>query len=400
MDPTLRAWRGELVMNTTLRKSELFSFVAGAGLASLAWAWYCARSQKEGRTKSKITPQGFTSADRQQTEEPIFVGVDLGGTNVKMAVVDDHGRILQRRSSELGDDRSFDSVTSLIISELSKLVADAGLTMDAITAIGMGAPGNLDCKRGVVLKAAAFDWEGVPLTETIQKATGRPTCLENDANAAVLAEWWAGAGAGDDIKHMVMFTIGTGIGGGVISDDRLVRGATGMAGELGHTIIEPCIGTGTKGRLCAGTGVHGVLEQYCSARGMASRAKEMMYGKEETTASSLRELEDITAKEIFEHAASGDAFAQRVVDETAEYLAVGLINASRSFDPQLIVVTGGMTLAGDVLLDAINKHFLSRWWKIQPESTCRIALATTGNDAGVIGAAASARQALSTLSAN
>merc|ERR1719464_1105582 len=131
--------------------------------------------------------------------------------------------------------------------------------MDRVAAIGIGAPGNLDCAAGVVRNAANFDWKDAPLSAALTAGTGRPTFLENDANAAVLAEWWAGAGAGEDIKHLIMVTLGSGVGGGVVSDDRLIRGMQGLAGELGHAIIEPCIGDAARGRPNPSTGVHGIL---------------------------------------------------------------------------------------------------------------------------------------------
>merc|ERR1719464_1508016 len=118
--------------------------------------------------------------------------------------------------------------------------------MDRVAAIGIGAPGNLDCERGIVRNAANFDWRDAPLAAALTAGTGRPTFLENDANAAVLAEWWAGAGAGEDIRHMVMFTLGTGVGGGVVSDDRLIRGTQCLASEFGHALIDPCIGNATR----------------------------------------------------------------------------------------------------------------------------------------------------------
>jgi len=310
---------------------------------------------------------------------------------VSVALLDGAGNVLARAACQLPADRSFGTVTQLIVSNVRQAVADAGCQLGDVTAIGIGSPGNLDCRRGVVISAANLAFKDAPLADAIAQATGRPAYLENDANAAVLAEWWAGAGAGDDIKHLVMFTLGTGVGAGVVSDDRLVRGATGMAGELGHTIIEPCIGQPEQGRFCAGTSTRGVLEQYASARALADRAREALAGAV-GKASSLAPLQGtLTSKDVFEHAAAGDALAMRLVDETAEYLAVGFINACRAFDPQLIVVTGGLALAGDALLRPLNEHFLRRWWTIQPPSTCRIVRATTGNDAGTIGAAAAAR---------
>eukprot|EP00930_Biecheleria_cincta_P085404 TRINITY_DN74798_c0_g1_i1.p1 TRINITY_DN74798_c0_g1~~TRINITY_DN74798_c0_g1_i1.p1 ORF type:complete len:367 (-),score=65.19 TRINITY_DN74798_c0_g1_i1:123-1223(-) len=360
----------------SLSSSHALAFAAGTGIASLGW--YLA-----SRRKGQRAPQ------RRRN----FVGIDLGGTTVSLALLNDDGCILASRSSDLPADRSFTSVTKRIISELRQLLDSSGFRDTDVTAVGIGAPGSMDCDRGVLINAANFDWKDVPLTATIESATGLPTYLENDANAAMLAEWWVGAGAGPEIDHMVMLTLGTGIGGGVLVADRLLRGSTGMAGELGHAIIEPSIGTPDGGRLCPGTGVRGILEQYASARAVAVRAKEALEPEKGwERRSSLAKVPSPTCKDVFEHAADGDELAQRLVDETADYLAVACVNACRAYDPQLVVLSGGMAQAGDVLLNPLKKHFQRRWWSIQPASTCRIALASMGNNSGVVGAAAAARQ--------
>jgi len=356
-------------------------FAAGAGLMSLACYF---QNRKESCSKPCDRQTELANIGQKKR----FVGVDLGGTTVSVALTDEVGTILASQSQSLPAGKSFDSVTKLIIKLAQQVVREAGCQLGDVTAIGMGAPGNLDCDNGVVINAANFDWVNAPLTATIEKALGRPTFLENDANCAVLAEWWVGAGAGDDIKHIVMFTLGTGVGGGVVSDNRLVRGATGMAGELGHTIIDPNIGNSTAGRLCENTGVHGVLERYASAMNVGARAKELATGPDVSTLATVR---DVTAKDVFEHAAAGDKLAQHLVDETAEYLAVGMINACRHFDPQVIVVSGGMALAGDAIMKPIKEHFTRRWWKIQPLSTITIVQACAGNNAGMLGAAATAK---------
>lgn len=317
------------------------------------------------------------------------MGVDLGGTTVSVALTDEAGAILAHASQPLPAGKSFDAVTKLIVTLIRQVVSEAKHQISDVTAIGIGSPGNLDCENGIFINAANFDWQNAPLTATIEQSLGRPTFLENDANNAVLAEWWVGAGAGDDIQHIVMFTLGTGVGGGVVSDNKLIRGATGMAGELGHTIIEIHHGDHKEGILCDNTGVHGVLERYCSARAVGNLAQDRVStGKQ---VSSLAGVKDITAKDVFEHAAAGDKFSQGLIDETAEYLAVAFINACRHFDPQMIVISGGMALAGEAILQPIREHFARRWWKIQPLSNVQIVSACAGNHSGVLGGAATAK---------
>lgn len=359
----------------------LVGLAVGAGLSAVMLRHPAPAAKVRGAPK--------VSAQRR------FVGVDLGGTTVAVGVVDDAGAVVCHLSEPLRADRSFAAVSAHIVELVHRAVAEAGLAMSAITAVGVGAPGSLDFDSGVVRSAAAFDWKDAPLAAAVEHGTGCPTVLENDANAALLAEWWAGAGAGDDVRHIVMLTLGTGVGGAIVADNRLLRGATGMAGELGHAIVEPRVGMSEKGRLCKGTGVHGVFEQYTSANAVADRAVDLLQA-EPSTPSSLRAATSVggggrpSAKEVFEHAAAGDALAARIVDSTAEYLAVGCINICRAFDPQVIVVTGGLALAGEQLLGPVRKWFDKHHWTIQPP-TVRIVPAETGNAAGMIGAAAAAR---------
>eukprot|EP00928_Gymnodinium_smaydae_P035283 TRINITY_DN24855_c0_g1_i1.p1 TRINITY_DN24855_c0_g1~~TRINITY_DN24855_c0_g1_i1.p1 ORF type:complete len:384 (+),score=82.77 TRINITY_DN24855_c0_g1_i1:128-1279(+) len=373
----------------SLSRAECLAFAAGAGAASVAWGLALAlprRRRPADEHCAVLRGAGNKGSGRR------FVGIDLGGTTLSVIVAEDHGRILARSQRDLPQqDRAFQTVVAFIVEQVVCTLCSIDLTLADVSAIGIGAPGNLDCERGIVRSAANFDWKGVPLGGAIAEATGVPTRLENDAKAAVLAEWWVGAGAGDDIRHLVMFTLGTGIGGGVVSDDRIIRGATGMAGELGHAIIEPGVGANApQGRFCAGTGVHGVLEQYASARALGERAREA-FKMGDGAQSSLASVKEPTSKDVCEHAKRGDALALRLLDETADYLAVAFINACRAYDPQLIVITGGLANAGDVLLEPLRHHFRRRWWSIQPQGTCRIELATTGNDAGTLGAAAAAR---------
>lgn len=304
-----------------------------------------------------------------------------------VALTDERGGILGQASQALPPGKEFDEVTQLIISLAQRVVSDAGCALCDVAGVGVGAPGVLDCDRGVVIKAANFDWCDAPLAATIERGLGVPAFLENDANCAVLAEWWTGAGAGSGVKHLVMFTLGTGVGGGIVSDNRLIRGASGMAGELGHTIVD--VGD-SRLRLCENTGVYGVLERFASAKAVAERAKEELARKRQT--STLAALSDVTCQDVFDHARAGDALASQLVDQTADALALSFINTCRCVDPQLIVVTGGMARAGETLFRPLREHFARRWWKIQPLSTCRIVPASAGVHAGVLGAAACAKQ--------
>ena len=362
--------------NAHMDRNAVLGFAAGVGIGAILLRTI--QKQHGSRTPSKS--KGILQN---------FIGIDLGGTTITLGVVNSKGTVVAKVAEPL-EDRAFDSTTKQMIRMAHCAVAQANLSLSSITAIGIGTPGNLDFELGVVKNAAAFSWKDAPLAAVVEAGTGRPTVIENDANAALLAEWWAGAGAGDDIRHIVMLTLGTGVGGAIVTDDKLLRGATGMAGELGHVIVEPRVGQEPKGELCSGTNVYGVFERYTSATAVAKRAKDLLR-EQAGIASSMRALGDtLDAKAVFEHAAQGDALAEQIVDSTAEYLGVGCINICRAFDPQVIVMTGGLALAGNQLFDKVRSWFNHHHWTIQPP-TCRIVPAQTGNNAGMIGAAAAAR---------
>jgi predicted NBD/HSP70 family sugar kinase len=196
--------------------------------------------------------------------ERIFLGIDLGGTTVSIMVCADNGEVIKSGQQRLKD-RTFDNVTTQCQELSNELLAALCLDTDGIDAIGVGMPGNLDIVNGIVLSTANFDWKNAPLGATISAMLGdRPTFIENDANAALLAEWWVGSAKGK--KDVVMVTLGTGIGGGVIMNNQLIRGSNGLAGEFGHLILEE------DGELNTGTGVRGVAELYGSATALRKSA--------------------------------------------------------------------------------------------------------------------------------
>ena len=221
-------------------------------------------------------------------------------------------------------------------------------------------------------------FKNTPLRDMISQGLAKPAILENDANVACWGEFAIGAGEG--IKDMVFFTLGTGIGGGIISNGELVRGADGNAAELGHIVIYP------GGRLC-GCGQRGCVEAYASASSTATRATEVV---EEGADSSLKEVLDangeITCKDVFDHVGAGDTSAKDIVDGTGKALGLLCVFMLHSTGPKKIVFAGGMIAAGDILLESIRKHFNKQIWSIKEEAL-DICFATLGEDTGIIGAA-------------
>lgn len=317
-----------------------------------------------------------------------YLGLDLGGTNIKAGVIDADGKLLARTSRPTGGGVSAEPVIDALAAAARETAQQAGLTLADIAGIGIGSPGPINFATGVVVNAPNLPgFANLPLRDRVAAATGRPCVLENDANAAAFAEFYAGVGRDPKVRNLVMLTLGTGVGSGIVIEGTLVHGAFDNGGEGGHMIVVP------DGRLC-GCGQRGCIEAYASASHTAVRARERLATGE---ASSLQARfkqnpESVTAKEIFEEAQKGDALAQEIVGETARLLGIACINFCRIVDPQMIVFAGGMALAGDYLLNLIRQSFNERRWRLPPDQV-QIVAAQLGNDAGLIGAAAVAADA-------
>jgi glucokinase len=248
-----------------------------------------------------------------------------------------------------------------------------------VTGVGVGAPGPLDFHRGVVLLAPNLGWKDMPLRARISEGLGRPAALDNDANCAALGEWWQGAAKGSD--HALAVTIGTGIGGGVILHGRIYHGASDCAGELGHTTID------MDGRRCA-CGNYGCLEAYASGPAIALRAAEAIQSGYDSSLQALvgGDLSRITAQTVYDAAAMGDELALEVVRDTATYLGAGIANFLNIFNPEVVVVCGGVTAAGERLFGPMQREVARRAFK-PAVAACRIVPGTLPGSAGVIGAA-------------
>jgi len=307
----------------------------------------------------------------------MFVGIDLGGTNLRAAVVDSDARIVAQARAETRAQEGPDAVLKRLASVAREAVRAAGLELRDIAACGVGSPGPLDASTGVVLYTANMPgWANVPVAKWMTEELGVTTFLENDANSAGWGEFWRGAGRGS--SEMAIYTLGTGVGGCVIVGGRLHRGRDQMAGHVGHTILFP------DGRPC-GCGARGCLEQYCSATAVARAAREATQRGEETGLSHLAP-EQITARAVYEAAKAGSAFCKRLLAETGRLLGIGITTLVNVLDPQVVVIYGGMVAAGDMILEPCRKAV--RELALRPASErVRIVPAELGEDAGVLGAA-------------
>lgn len=324
----------------------------------------------------------MTSRDRRP---PFYLGIDLGGTNVKSGVVDDLGVPLSACSrptnAELGPDAGLETLAEAG----REAVRASGLAWSDIRAVGLGSPGTMDLETGYLLEPPNLvGWENLPIRDRLARLLEKPTVLQNDANAAAYGEFWVGAGRGT--RSLVLFTLGTGIGGGIIHHGRIIEGRHSHGGELGHIVIQM-----ENARQCS-CGAFGHLEGYASATALVARAMEALERGETSALRDCLKTGEITAKAINDAALEGDHLAKRLMRETARYLAVGAVCMMHTIDPDVILFTGGMIAAGDGFLDAIRADIQGMAFPT-PAAKTRIAYAELGGDAGFIGAAGCARLA-------
>ncbi len=317
-----------------------------------------------------------------------YVGLDVGGTTMKAAVVDDAGTVFGTATMSTEAHKGQEHGLNQMCATIRKAVEVSKVGIAHVAAIGVATPGTMDIPNGIILDPPNLKpWQNVPVRAHVHGVFNIPTAFQNDANAAAYGEYWVGAGR--DVKSMVMFTLGTGIGGGIIIDDKVMEGQHSHGGEVGHMKIQMT----PDGRLC-GCGRRGCLEAYASATSVVKRAQEALAGQ--SGDSVLKTLltatdEELPAKVVFQAADQGDATAKKIVDDTAFYLAVGAMNIMHLIDPDMIVYAGGMTAAGEPFLNRI-KHYIRELAFPVPAAKTIVQYATLGSDAGFIGAAACARQ--------
>jgi glucokinase len=308
-----------------------------------------------------------------------IVGIDIGGTNLVVGTVAEDGSELVGLVSEPTlSEQGADAVMSRLGRLVKASIAQAkGKT---IAGVGIGAPGPLDTKRGIVLLTPNLGWTNFPLRDRITAMTGLPAALDNDANCAIYGEWWRGAAQG--ARAVVGLTIGTGIGGGIVLDGKIYHGVSDSAGEIGHTTIDP------SGRRCK-CGNYGCLEAYASGPAIAAQAAEGVEAGVETSLARYvgGDLTKLTAQVVYEAAHDGDAFALEVVNNTAKILGAGVANMVNIFNPDVVVICGGVTLAGDKLFDPLRAEVNRRAFKPSVR-VCRIVPGALTGTAGVYGAAA------------
>ncbi len=301
-------------------------------------------------------------------------GIDVGGTTIKCGFFDVLGTVLDKWEipSRVGEDgsRILPDVAESILGEME----EQNLKKEDVAGVGIGIPGPVD-EEGKVPVAVNLHWGQVDVVKELGALTGLMVKAGNDANVAALGEFWKGGGAG--YKSMIMVTLGTGVGGGVIIDGKIISGAHGAAAEIGHAHVDDSI---TETCNCGG---HGCLEQVASATGIVRLAREELKSFSEPTL--LRDDGDLSAKSVFDAVKKGDALAVRVAEKFGSYLGKALGVFAVVVDPEVIVIGGGVSKAGPVLLDYITPSFMENTFP--PCRETKFALASLGNDAGIYGAA-------------
>jgi glucokinase len=316
---------------------------------------------------------------------PLFVGLDVGGSAMKAGVVDDAGAPLASVSLPTEAYRGQDFGLERMCEAIRQAVAAVNLTMADIAAIGVATPGTMDIPKGIILDPPNLKpWRNVPVRDHIHKTFGLPTAFQNDGNAAAMGEFWSGVGRG--VHSMVLFTLGTGVGGGIIIGDLVVEGEHSHGAELGHMKIEM-----TNPRQC-GCGRWGCLEAYASASAVVKRAQEALAqpGVRSSLVKANSRVGGMTARDVFNEAATGDPLAEKIVEDTALCLAIGATNVLHTIDPDMVVFAGGMIAAGDSFLERIQDNVQKLAFPV-PAEEAKICYAHLGSDAGFIGAAGCAR---------
>ncbi|MCI5727359.1 MAG: ROK family protein [Clostridium sp.] len=303
------------------------------------------------------------------------IGVDLGGTKISTALSTFEGNIISQTVVPTNASEGELPVLNRIISSINEVINGANITINEVEAIGIGSPGPLDAKKGLIITTPNLPFKNYNLVQPIKERFNVPVYLDNDANVAAIGEFMFGAGKGKE--NIVFFTVSTGVGGGAVLNGQAYRGNTSNALEIGHMTVAP------DGPRC-GCGNVGCLEAVASGTAIGKRGQEAVQTNVET---SLKKYDKITSYEVFVEAKNGDAVAKEIVDKAMNYLGIGVANAISIFDPEMVIIGGGVSKVGDILFDTVKSVVKTRCFKAMSES-CEIVPAGLGTDAGVMGAVA------------
>ncbi|USB33469.1 ROK family glucokinase [Paenibacillus sp. YPG26] len=308
--------------------------------------------------------------------EQIYIGVDLGGTAIKVGICNEEGQLLHTYEGPTEVEKGADTVVNNIERYVRLIVEQSPYEWDQLVGVGAGVAGFTNVRDGIIILAPNLGLKDVHIRSILEQRLGKPVRIDNDANVAALGEAWAGAGKG--VGNCVCYTLGTGVGGGIIINGSIYQGFSGMAGELGHMAVVPDLEA-----IQCGCGKIGCLETVSSATGVIRMAKDAVERGDRTT---LSQVENIMAKDVFDAAKDGDEAAVRIVSRAAFYLGKSIAQVSAVLNPQRFIIGGGVSKAGDILFNEVRSVYA----KLTPEPLQEgvdIVPAILGNDAGMIGAA-------------
>jgi len=332
-----------------------------------------------------ITPSAATA--------PFFWGIDVGGTGIKIGLVDDIGQTMAYEKIPTRESEGPEAAVERVARVVEEIAERLGVK-DRIVRAGLGAPGPMDLPKGYLVAPPQLpSWWNYPIRDRVADAIDLPVAFLNDANAAAYGEFWLGSGRDD--RSMILLTLGTGVGGGIIVDGELVNGVNSFGSECGHIVIDPS----PTAQLCAWGGGRGQLEAYASASGVVERTRERLTEGAESSLSGLLGGQDseLTARKVYEAAVAGDRLAIEIIDETARWLGIGITTLVHTLDPGSIVLAGAMNFGGPEcpmgkrFLDGICEEFKERTFENVYAGTT-IKFATLGADAGYLGVAGYARK--------
>ncbi|WP_283153987.1 ROK family glucokinase [Guptibacillus hwajinpoensis] len=312
-------------------------------------------------------------------EEKWLIGVDLGGTTIKLSFLDFYGEIISKWEIPTDKSEAGRHITTHIARAIDDKMEEMNVSRKKFSGIGMGAPGFIEMDSGFIYHAVNIGWRDFPLKDKLEVETGLPVIIDNDANIAALGEMWRGAG--DGARDLLCVTLGTGVGGGIITNGTIIHGTNGMAGEIGHITSIP------DGGAQCNCGKTGCLETVASATGVVRIAMEKLMSHHDSVLYHIyQEKNEITSRDIFEGAEAEDPYAVEVVNNVSFHLGLAIANLANSLNPSKIVIGGGVSKAGEALLTPLKKQF-EKYALPRVREGADFAIATLGNDAGVIGGA-------------
>ncbi len=306
------------------------------------------------------------------------LGIDVGGTTVKMGIFQNDGSLIDKWEIKTRTENQGEAILPDIAAAIDVKLSEHAIDKEEVSGIGMGIPGPVT-KAGIIQKTVNLGWGYKEVKRELEELTGLPAHIGNDANVAALGEMWKGGGKG--YKNLIMVTLGTGVGGGVIIDEDILVGTNGAGAEIGHICVN------YEETDSCGCGKQGCLEQYASATGVVRLAKKRLA---DNTDETVLNLESVTAKDVFDAVKAGDKVAKEIADQFGDYLGHALANIAVVVDPEVVVIGGGVSKAGEILLGYIEKPYMEKAFFSNKE--VKFVLAELGNDAGIYGAAKLALQ--------